>query len=457
VADDQTVDPFAALGAKPVPAAAQPPDAFASLGATPAQTPTASSSEPSGPGFWGAVRQALSAQVDPAIGLAKSVGSTALGAARMLSGDVPVPQSWLDALKPSDFGQQVGKTVGDVAQFLIPSGAIGDVVKGAEIASPVVRTLAKAGLEGASSGVIGQAQSGDTSSTAVPAALGAGGTIVGAGGNALGQALAQRSESALIKAGKSDVADGFSVGNVFKYGLGGTLQQTYEKGVAKLQQLGQQLKATLGASPATVSINDALDQTAAELKGQAASKFGSNTALQSAIDKVRTEIQTTLGLMRQGGVKVGPNGDVALDIGNQLKQGAGTQGAWLMDPSGKVHGDPDQQALGQVYTTLYGKLKTMINDGAQGAAAPINKQMSDIIPITNAVIRRIPVAARANPISLIDAISLATGHIPVGILNRALLSGRVANAVNTASRVAPQTIGAATAAAGSQLGGGGSE
>ena len=395
----------------------------------PGSAPSDTSKAPS----WGDWLKAKAAQIgalpfDVQAGALKSVGSTAQGIAKLVGLDQggPLSQKVSAFLAPSNAAQSVGKDLGNIAQFFLPAGAVGEGAAALSTGSRVLNTLTRAALEGASAGTVASAQQGKVAPVPAAVAAATSGLVTGAQG--LVAPLSEKMETALVKPTAADLEDGYDSANVFKYGLGGTLGQTYDAATAKLNTLGHALKGVLQGQPgATVNPYEALFDAADKLQAEAPSNFGNNQAIQGALTKALAEIDGTLRVAKQAGVPVAADGSVDPFIGNQMKQGAGTMGAWYHNPGGGAQADPDASALGKVYTAVYGSLKDDINASVSGNAAPLNAMMSDIIPIRNAIIRRLPVAARANPLSLIDAISLSTGHIPVGLINRALLSGRVAN------------------------------
>jgi hypothetical protein len=100
--------------------------------------------------------------------------------------------------------------------------------------------------------------------------------------------------------------------------------------------------------------------------------------------------------------------------------------------------DPDSNATEKVFNTFYNKLKVAIEDNSPPGVADINAKMSQLIPVQNAVIRRIPVAERNGAISLLDMIGLV-GSIshPAALVPTALEMGSRSGVVgNILSKVA---------------------
>jgi hypothetical protein len=105
-------------------------------------------------------------------------------------------------------------------------------------------------------------------------------------------------------------------------------------------------------------------------------------------------------------------------------------------------------------------LKEQIETASPAGVQEINKQISELIPVMNAVVRRIPVEARQSPLTMTGMMTLGFATfepraLSLTALNLASKSGRVANAlakggqkltgsaVNQAGRVARfvQTLG----------------
>jgi len=87
-----------------------------------------------------------------------------------------------------------------------------------------------------------------------------------------------------------------------------------------------------------------------------------------------------------------------------IKRGAGTKGAWAF---GQI--DRDIAALEEVYTKFYLFLREEIikSAGKQGGEfASLSREISELIPIANAALRRLPVEQRNNIISLTDSVGL---------------------------------------------------
>lgn len=145
---------------------------------------------------------------------------------------------------------------------------------------------------------------------------------------------------------------------------------------------------------------------------------------------------------------------LTLDEAQTAKRAIGLKGAWSY---GKTDAD---SGIEKVSNELYNVVKTQLEGATNEAATQagehagrvkqINKELGDLMPIEQALIRRLPVAARNNPLSLTDLMLFATGH-PLAAVSHAL-SKTMAGATTTyalgkvATKVAP-AAGALTAGA----------
>jgi len=248
---------------------------------------------------------------------------------------------------------------------------------------------------------------------AIPLAGAAVQKVIGGTSKKLGENI----QKSLIKPTKTDISDGFRVENIKKYNLGGSLSQTLEKTNSKLNDLTKQLYSKLGSRKDTViDLNEAASETANRLLKDKSKYFGNVNSVKNVLGKLSSEIEETSG-----------NGLVDLMEAQAIKKAAGVKGAWVFG-----HADPDAEAIEMVYTKFYQVLREEIEKKAPEGVREINKQIGELIPISHALIRRIPVAERNNAISLTDLISLGFSAVDpkawgiVGI-NRLTKSGNFAN------------------------------
>lgn len=387
-------------------------------------------------------------QVDAAIGVAKGAASTAVGLGELVH-KIPGVSNVTDALygmpsgssqasfgaqreelKPSNPQQQAGFVAEQIGENFLPAGAVRRGAQALRTGSRVLNMGARAGLEGAAGAAVHTAQTGSTDGAGFVGAAGAaGGAVAPAAARAVGgtiSKLGQKVEGWLINAGKKDIDNGFKIGNVFRYQLGGTVQQTLEKAQTKLGQLSSDMKAELnrvgpnGHKP-MVDVWGAIQDAEAELTAKAAKTTGTNAGIQRALDNIKSEVRNLSG---GGGTGVVTHGVFDLPTANEIKQGIGDLGAWQ---SGRV--DPDANATEIVANAIYGKLRAAVEKSAPNGSriAELNRQMGDIIPIRQAIMRRIPVAERQRMIGLGEMIGFASGNWWIPAADRVLRSGPMAN------------------------------
>lgn len=205
------------------------------------------------------------------------------------------------------------------------------------------------------------------------------------------QGAGDKIQLSVIKPSQADYKDGFKLETLKKYGLGGSLKSSFEKTENVMDDLQKQLNDRLGnGNP--VRLIDVLDDTQKELLGASKVKsFGSNTSIEGAIKQLGDEISAV----------VDDVGEVPLKDAQMVKRAAGHLGAWQFGAR-----DPDSTAREKVYNVFYTKLKEAIEKSSPEGVKEINKEMGDLIPVMNALIRRIPVADRNNILSLSDIVAL---------------------------------------------------
>jgi hypothetical protein len=327
---------------------------------------------------------------------------------------------------PTNPAEKAGFITGQMLEFLLPSSKIAKLEKGTSL-------LTRAGIEATTFGGQTAMQQGSFNDEAKTSALiGAAFPVVGAVikevvkpiKSYIGKGLAEGSESGLfkiIKPVKSDIDKGFKVENVFKHDVSGSLGTILAKTETKLNNLYTELKSGLKTATnagAKVDFNKVLEETYSDL-------FNKTQRSVKLVDGIRTEAQNAIGtainenayknFTETGGVKrifknlvddlktvTDGTFQAGLYESNLIKQGAGTKGSWHYLVS------PDAKAMDIVYNSFYDKLKTSIEKVGKESGVKnierLNKEMSELIPIKSAVIRRMPVADRNNAISLTDSI-----------------------------------------------------
>lgn len=314
----------------------------------------------------------------------------------------------------------------------------GDTLKtGSELSAIAAAPVSVGGAVLAGAGIgasqaAGSALQNDASAKDVVKQGAIGGVIGGASGGAaagIGQFLGVAGNYGLrnlIKPSKADVADGFSLDTIKQYKLGGTLYQMQDKTQRTINDLSGQLREKLTNSDSHVDLNAVLAQTVKAVTGSGSKlkTFGANTRMESALSQLSSEASA-----------IEDAGSLSVPDAQLVKQAAGQFGSWQY---GKT--DPDAKASEMVYNAFYNKLKTAIEDSAPEGVKEINQQLSKLIPVSNAIVRRIPVAERAAPLSLTDFIGLTASTfephaLGITLLNFLSKNGIVANKLINAPTV----------------------
>lgn len=350
----------------------------------------------------------------------KEVADTFGGEIARANTEDPVAQANIEASAPS-----VRETTGSALR------GVGNVL-GLAVAAP-----ASLGAKVAQGAALGYAQdvgtdlqNGRETADAVKPGLGTGVgaalPVVGAGVKKVADLIGRAGDKiqySVIKPTKVDIDDGFSLDTIKKYNLsggalkGGSLKTIADNTENKIQELTGALNTKLADSNSSVNLSKTYEKTAKKLLGDKFQNFGSNSQLENALEALKGEVVSSAG----------ENGLVSVPQAQTVKRAAGHFGAWF-------HGAPDPESTARqtVYNAFYRTLKEDIEKASPDGVREINKQLSELIPVMNALIRRIPVAERNNALSLTDVITL-TGSmlepsaLSLSILNLASKSGRVGN------------------------------
>ena len=263
------------------------------------------------------------------------------------------------------------------------------------LATTIPRAIGVGGILGATSGA-GQAMSNNASAKDVAIQAGVGGVLGAATAgltSGLG-ALLQKSGSGIlntvIKPSRADIADGFDMQTIKDYNLGGSLSTMYDKTEQKLGDLSQQLNQKLQGSGAEVNLNDVVDNTVKSLSSNKLQGFGANTSIKNAVEQLKGEVSN-----------IAENGNLSVPDAQLVKQAAGRFGAWQYGMT-----DPESTARQTVYNAFYTQLKDAIEKNSPEGVKGINAQLSKLIPVANAIVRRIPVSERNSALSLTDMLTL---------------------------------------------------
>jgi len=328
--------------------------------------------------------------------------------------------------------QKAGFMAEQIAEFLIPGSKLSKAEKG-------MRLVPKMVTEATFVGGMTAMQKGKFDEDArLAAMIGAAFPLAGKawqkGKQYLGKGMQMTGKkimSSVMRPYIADVKDGFKMDYVFKHDLGGTLSETLYKTSKKLNYMGAKLSNTLKSSDEMIDLNAVYKSTKTRLVGKdvKAKRFGEIGSINNVLKQLKDEIKKSIG----------KSGKANLVDANFVKKGAGAKGAWVYGMA-----DKDARATAKVYTTFYQELRKAIETSGPKNIQAINKTISELIPIQNAILRRIPVAERNNLLSLTDTLGLfATIFDPKALaatgVNSLLKSAKVGNWLYKAGTAFKQT------------------
>lgn len=199
---------------------------------------------------------------------------------------------------------------------------------------------------------------------------------------------------------KKDIEKGFDVENLLKHNLDAfTLKGMNEKTSKTLEKLKTEMskfEETNGNIP--VNLVDALDNTFknfAETASNKAKNIGDNTQIRNTLVSLAKELGFVTG---KSGLKAKSSlipVRVPLSTAQDIKRGAGKQGAWATI-AGKKTADPKITAREKVYNSFYAELKKQINKSVKDSdpeklkdLIALNKSFEEIIPIEQAILNKL--------------------------------------------------------------------
>ena len=317
-----------------------------------------------------------------------------------VAGDIAKGAVQVAGAKMPISGSILGKT-GQFGALGAASGATNAIAEG-KSAGDVVKDTVSEGVKGALTGF--------TFGTIEKGLVGATKLINQAG---------EKIQAKVIVPTKADIDDGFALSTLKKYDLGGTLKQTFEKTNAKMDSLTKELNTKLATNNTAINLNKVFENTKAKIGGSKLQNFGTNTQMGGALERLQSEILDSAG----------KNGLVSIPEAQIVKRASGHLGAWNF-----ANTAPEAKASEKVFNAFYTELKNEIEKVSPEGVREINKQLSEMIPVLNAVIRRMPVAERNAIIGLPEMVTLVGSTIQPGALaltaaNLAQKSGRVGNAL----------------------------
>lgn len=328
------------------------------------------------------------------------------------------------------------QVLGSAAKLGLTTATLGTpgVASGIKGVAGLATRVAEGGLTGAAYQALSNMEGGKKAiqgNVGVAATVGGAIPLIGAayqGIKGLIPKTGQKIQFSVIKPSSADIKDGFDINTLKKYNLGGSLGQTAHKTQDKLDDLTRQLQSRVKRTDVAVDLHDVYQRTTKKLVGDKAKNFGNIASTRRVLQNLENEID-----------EVSSSGLVDLAESQVVKQSAGLKGSWVFGSA-----DPDATAVEKVYTAFYRELKEEIETKAPSGVKEINKQISELIPVMNAVIRRIPIAERNNVLSLTDVINLGVTAIhPSGAallaINKLSKSGRFGSMLSKVNVKSPTT------------------
>ena len=336
---------------------------------------------------------------------------------------------------PTNPSQSAGFQGEQLMEYMVPLGEeklIAGIPKG-------LQWLSRAGLNAARVGTTAAIQSGDVKAGGTPAAVAAGTTLLFGALAPVMSKLGSKIQFSTIKPSKFDVADGFSTTTLEKYGIKGNLEQSFNQVDKTLTELRNTRNALIAPGKSHVDLQTVFGDAIAEAKRNAGKlKYG--PAGHDLVKQIEAWRDSTFA---QLGIPKGWAGKVSADVrvAENLKEYLGTMGAWAN--GGSAADKLTEEAANSLYARVKNGIETSL--GPQGPKVKaLNDEMRKLIPVRNAIFKRIPVEQRRSLITLSDlaatlpaVISGDARYLTIEGLKRAQQSLRVGNAlVNAAPKAA---------------------
>lgn len=243
-------------------------------------------------------------------------------------------------------------------------------------------------------------------------------------GNPL-QRLGKKIQTTVIRPTAKDINNGFKIDNVAKYDLGGNLPTAYNKTIQRLNEFTGRLDDLIrsGGDEGVVNLGDLVDELRRRFSSGGLTQLGNKKTILRTIENIESELD-----LIKPNWRIDP---LSLLDGIQTKRQVGQFTAFLHDPLKK-----GTSAEEDVWNALYMLLKEETEKQSEkmgiSGLREVNAAISDIIPIQQAIIRRIPVSERNNIIGLSDLIGgtgmfISPGAIAVPLAQRLFKSGTFAD------------------------------
>lgn len=380
------------------------------------------------------------AQMEIGVGALKSIPNRALDLYDILRGRTGRDSGQRSRLiQPANPAQEAGLEGERIAEYFVAPavlkglgagrllsklpGEVGRLFSEWAFAKPINEAI----LEGASTAIVTASQSGlDTTAAGIDGAFDAALTVSFGGLGTLLSKGGRRAMATAIGAGYTDVKRGFNVDNVFRYKLdGGTLNDVFKNAdaaiVSRANELNDILMRSSGIPIAPTKAGDAvsdfmplhsnvdLDQLLQEAFDNVGKEGLGMAAQQARLTQAREFWQRAIDSARPRSGRTGRL--VTVLETNNLKQNVGTFAEFAAN-SPDIDTNSMELFSREFYRLLEAKVFDAANDvgGASGESIRrLNKELSEIIPIRDAIVRRLPQEEKKRLFEFAELIVLSGG------------------------------------------------
>ena len=246
--------------------------------------------------------------------------------------------------------------------------------------------------------------------------VGGGLGLAGAGLGRLSKEAAKRNVDIKLRPGQWGASRGFEAANIVKYGLDGSVRQIAEKSQVVLNELNQRAREIGKNSAETVNLPSLMEN--------ARNQFTREKNVHD-FDKINEFIDN----LQESYQKAFNNPDISLADAMGLRTQIGDKAAFVgaRDKMGMV-ADPDADWKEKVFNKLYDGIKNAIHAKGGPELQAINRAQSEIIPIRQVSLRRLPIAESNYRAGLLDATTTGIGA-GIGALTPGSEGDRTRNAI----------------------------
>jgi hypothetical protein len=349
---------------------------------------------------------------------AVSAGSTELGAVSGGAGWEGAANQGIEELAQTK-GKNTLENIAKSPSTYLPIGRLGEGIVAIPKLGPALArlpSLVKMPLSGATQAAVGSAaDQGNVTPEAVGMGLGLGALapIAGKGLGALARAAgadvgnflkkqAARNVNIELRPAQRMTNAGYYAENALKHGLVGKPRDIAEQSQVVLSDLNRQAKEIGKSSTETVNIPT--------LIAKARGEFSRESNVHD-YDKIQTFIDDLDANYR----KAYPSADIPLADAMELRTQIGDKAAWVgaRDRGGMVS-DPDADWKEEIFNRLYNDIKDEIHAKGGAELQAINRKQSEIIPVRQTALRRMPIAESNNRVGLPDLLTGRLGQAAAG-------------------------------------------